>query len=285
MKEIDHQKWPLVSICIPVYNRIQYIEEAVESAIMQKYPNLEIIVQDNNSTDGTWELLMALAKRYPELSIQRNGQNRGAFFNWNEVIRRSTGEYVMWLSSDDMLEPDYLARTLQVLKNNPEIGVVSTNYYFLEDGQKTLRRKQIPLGIQQDVCSKLMRNPGYFNINSTLFRRDTINKMTVKGNLITKNLMTADYDLFFRIEFAGILVYYMPEPLISYRIHGDNDSRRKKLLRKHTILILLRHRLILNLKCEWKFRLILFRYLFRISRPSEFEKRLFNVLRRRIFHF
>jgi glycosyltransferase involved in cell wall biosynthesis len=80
----------LVSVCIPVFNSVKYVQETIDSILAQDYPNLEIIVQDNVSTDGTWELLQKLAKEHPQLSIAQNKTNVGMAPNFNIAINRGT---------------------------------------------------------------------------------------------------------------------------------------------------------------------------------------------------
>jgi glycosyltransferase involved in cell wall biosynthesis len=96
---------PLVSVCIPVYNGERYIVETIQSVISQKHTNIEIVVQDNASQDGTWDILKAMSCRDSRLSIMKNATNVGMAPNWNLVVNRARGEYIMLLSADDLISP------------------------------------------------------------------------------------------------------------------------------------------------------------------------------------
>src|SRR5450432_379001 len=96
------------SIAIPVFNRRDLVHNALRSAIAQAVPNLEILVVDNCSTDGTWEALQAI--RDPRLHLVRNDSNLGLFGNFNRCLELSRGEYVCLLGSDDDLTEGFLAR-------------------------------------------------------------------------------------------------------------------------------------------------------------------------------
>ena len=98
----------MVSVCIPVYNGSLFIEETINSVLCQDYRNLEIVVQDNASTDGTWDLLQLIAFKHSQLSIARNETNVGMAPNWNLCINRAKGDYLMLLSADDLLEKGFL---------------------------------------------------------------------------------------------------------------------------------------------------------------------------------
>ena len=97
-----------VSIGIPVYNRVNLIEETINSALNQSYKNIEIIICDNNSIDGTWELLQKIVKKDPRIKIFRNKENLGAVKNWKEVYKNATGDFFHMLWSDDIILPKFI---------------------------------------------------------------------------------------------------------------------------------------------------------------------------------
>lgn len=103
---------PLVSICIPSYNRADLIEETINSALSQTYRNIEVIVNDNCSTDRSWELLTEIANREPRLKIFRNESNLGAVRNWKRVMSHASGEYALILWSDDLIKDTFVEKTL-----------------------------------------------------------------------------------------------------------------------------------------------------------------------------
>jgi glycosyltransferase involved in cell wall biosynthesis len=115
--------YSLVSILIPVYNRVNLIGETIESAINQTHKNIEIIIVDNSSTDGTWELLKDYAAKDERIYIFQNEENIGPVRNWKRCIYEAKGEYAKILFSDDVIETDFLEQTLPFLEDS-DVGFV-----------------------------------------------------------------------------------------------------------------------------------------------------------------
>ena len=105
---------PLISIIIPVHNRKAYVQTAIKSALDQIYPNIEVVVVDDASDDGTYEALEAL--RLP-IILLRNEVNKGPAASRNYGIKSSHGEYLLFLDSDDALEPDGIATLWKALNS------------------------------------------------------------------------------------------------------------------------------------------------------------------------
>lgn len=104
---------PLVSILIPVYNRVNLVSETIESALKQTYRNIEIVIVDNCSTDGTWELLRDYALKDDRIRIFQNEENIGPVRNWKRCIDEAKGEYSKILFSDDLISDNFLDETLK----------------------------------------------------------------------------------------------------------------------------------------------------------------------------
>lgn len=130
-----------VSILIPVYNREEYIEETVTSALNQTFNDIEIIIVDNFSTDNTWNILENLAKKDPRIKIFQNNSNIGPVKNWKRCIDEATGEYGKILWSDDLIAPEYLEKTVPFLEENDDIGFVYTGTEIFND--MTLQKKDL----------------------------------------------------------------------------------------------------------------------------------------------
>lgn len=138
---------PTVSVCIPVYNRAEFVVAAIESALQQDYAPLEILVVDNCSTDDTWNTIQALKE--PRLKCFRNSQNIGMFGNFNRCLELATGEHLRFLCSDDLLLPGTLAREAQVMQENPNVTLVSTNCCHIHPRGHFLRASKsvVPPGV------------------------------------------------------------------------------------------------------------------------------------------
>lgn len=115
----------LVSILIPVYNRETILSQTIDSALSQTYSNIEVIVVDNCSTDGTWDVIQEYARKDNRIKAFRNDTNIGPVRNWLRCVSEAQGEYGKILFSDDLMFPLYLEHTLPYLED-AEIGFVST---------------------------------------------------------------------------------------------------------------------------------------------------------------
>jgi glycosyltransferase involved in cell wall biosynthesis len=105
----------LVSILIPVYNRKNIISETIASACAQTYRNVEIIVVDNASNDGTWEEIKSASLVDNRIKIYRNDYNLGPVANWIKCLEKSNGYYVKILFSDDLISSDYVEKCLSLM--------------------------------------------------------------------------------------------------------------------------------------------------------------------------
>ena len=113
-----------VSVAIPVFNRRDLVAAAVQSALAQVIDGLEVVVIDNCSQDGTWELLQGLAD--PRLRCLRNESNLGLFGNFNRCAAEVRGEFALFLGSDDRLELGFLAQALSLLDAEPAAALLSS---------------------------------------------------------------------------------------------------------------------------------------------------------------
>jgi glycosyltransferase involved in cell wall biosynthesis len=115
---------PLVTIAIPTFNRASWLKECVLSALAQSYPNFEILVSDNASTDETEEVLKEFDDR--RLRVVRQESNIGPLRNWNACLAEARGEYIVLVPDDDRIAPQMLERCIAPVRREPEIPIVIT---------------------------------------------------------------------------------------------------------------------------------------------------------------
>lgn len=113
---------PRVSVVVPTYNGARYVERAVRSALGQTYSDLEVVVSDDGSTDGTLDVLARIDD--PRLSVVAHADRRGAATNWNHAVRLARGELVKLLCQDDELYPDCVQLQVDALDNGAPDRVV-----------------------------------------------------------------------------------------------------------------------------------------------------------------
>ena len=122
---------PVVSVVVPSYNRANVIAQSLDSALAQTYPRLEIIVVDDGSTDETEQAVAP----YRDRVVFIRQQNQGLAGARNTGLARATGEYVAWLDSDDLWNPDKLALQIAFLRRHPDHVLVASDFSaFDEDG-------------------------------------------------------------------------------------------------------------------------------------------------------
>jgi len=153
------QVYPLVSIGIPAYNRSKGIERALDSVWLQYYPNLEIIVSDNCSSDNTREVISEITKCHRELVYYRQPINIGMIPNFEFVLRKATGKYFMWLADDDALEEGVLLKYVTFLEEHPKYSLVSGQIKYWLGNNQDLREK----GFTFEQKSSSLRVIGYYS--------------------------------------------------------------------------------------------------------------------------
>lgn len=110
---------PLVTLGMPVYNERKYIEESLQNLQKQTYPNLEIIIADNASTDDTSEICSRYAAKDPRIKYIRHPRNIGQHTNFNYLPRCASGTYFCWVSGHDLMEPTFVADSVAALEKDP----------------------------------------------------------------------------------------------------------------------------------------------------------------------
>jgi glycosyltransferase involved in cell wall biosynthesis len=124
---------PLVTVGVPVRNGARFVREALDSALAEDYPNLEILISDNASTDDTEAIGREYAARDRRVRYWRNPENIGAVGNFGRVLAEARGIYFTWLACDDILSHrDYVSRTVAYLEANPDVGICTTDFAMLD---------------------------------------------------------------------------------------------------------------------------------------------------------
>lgn len=112
---------PKVSLGIPVYNGERFLRQTLDICLGQTYPNLEIVVSDNASTDSTESIVREYQAKDDRIRYERQEKNRGAAWNFNRVFGMATGKYFKWAASDDLFTLDYVEKAVAVLESDPEV--------------------------------------------------------------------------------------------------------------------------------------------------------------------
>jgi glycosyltransferase involved in cell wall biosynthesis len=127
---------PLVSICVPTYNRPEFLRRAVESCLAQTYPHFEVIITDNSTNDDTAKL--AANWTDPRLRYFKNQGNIGAVASSNRAVSLSSGQYIKFLMDDDLLKPRCLERMVQALEANPTAGIAMAPMELIDESDQRI---------------------------------------------------------------------------------------------------------------------------------------------------
>lgn len=117
---------PKVSIVIPAYNNVQYIEETLQSVLNQTFEDFEVVIADHSSIDGTADVIARHADHPKVRVLTPTPTGGGAQANWNRVSQAATGEYVKLVCGDDLIVPEALALQVEALEANPGAVLVSS---------------------------------------------------------------------------------------------------------------------------------------------------------------
>ena len=210
---------PRVTVITPAYNATLYLPSALESALQQTVQDFEVIVVDDGSTDGTFEVAAEFARRDPRISVIRQ-ENGGIGSARNAALRTARGEWIALLDSDDMWLPHYLEEQLEILKMRPEVDILSANAINLGgawDGQpyKAADGPLVDLSLLD-----LIRSEDAVCILS-MFRRRILRTIGVFDDTMRGS---EDYDFWLRAAAAGARIAFNPTPLALYRRRADSVS-------------------------------------------------------------
>ena len=135
---------PQFSVIIPLYNKAPYVRKAVESVLGQTYPDWELIVVDDCSTDGSANVVELITD--PRIRIVRLEKNGGVGSARNNGVASSSAPYICFLDADDWWEPTFLEEMAGLTERHPEAGIYGTGYWIVKNGKKKLA----PIGVDND---------------------------------------------------------------------------------------------------------------------------------------
>jgi len=214
---------PLISVIIPAYNRAPYIVDTLTSVFEQKYPNIEIIVVDDGSSDGTYELLKGYHNS-GEVRLLTHPQraNRGQSASLNLGLLEAKGSFISILDSDDMFASGKLEDQAEFLQLNPDIGMVYGQGYAVDAEGKFLF--EVPEnGHRESGDPNLLLLDCYMALpGGALIRKPVMNKVGLFEETFRAG---QDHDMALRIMEAT-KVAYLPKLAFYYRKHGDSISAK-----------------------------------------------------------
>ncbi len=220
--------WPKISIVTPSYNTADYLEATMKSVLDQNYPNLEYIVIDGGSTDGSLDIIRKYQDR---LAYWVSEKDKGLFDALNKGLARATGEICCWLNSDDMYFPFAFRTVAEIMSDLPEVSWLTTRNTVLWDAAGCMVDTFKILGYSLDAYldGRYLRTERsgftFMQQESMFWRRSLYEKVT--GGIRNRFFLAAEFDLwgqFFRHE----KLYATDSCLGGFRLRAGQRSGNAK---------------------------------------------------------
>jgi glycosyltransferase involved in cell wall biosynthesis len=225
---MDNSNMPLVSIIFTSYNHQEYLKQALDSLLAQSYANIEVVIIDDCSTDGSQEILKQYGS-HPKVNLKLQEKNSGSYVKASNLgASYAKGEYLLFAQCDDFAEPTQLEKLLRTFEGNPSIGVAFCKSLLIDEQGKSLGddfqireasfRKfcesnvVIPKRRMREFLSKSCVIP---NLSAAMIKREIFLK---SGGLSTDYLVAADWAFWLTLtELCDF--YYVAEKLNNFRQH------------------------------------------------------------------
>jgi glycosyltransferase involved in cell wall biosynthesis len=211
--------WPRLSVVTPSYNQAQFIEETIRSVILQGYPDLEYIVVDGGSTDGSVDIIKSYA---PSLAYWVSETDRGQAHAINKGLARATGQIVAYINSDDVYLPGAFARIAQAFVANPQARWVCGACIARDDrdNRTSVLKPEVP----HDPATWLFKPSGepYCFPQPGVFLTHSL--MQEVGSFREDLHYSFDYEYFQRLLFAGVRPLELDATLAIFRVHEASKT-------------------------------------------------------------
>jgi glycosyltransferase involved in cell wall biosynthesis len=220
----DHA--PLVSVGLPVWNGEKYLPATLESLLNQTFPDFELIISDNGSTDRTAEICQAAAARDARVRYSRFPENIGAAKNYNHTFALARGRYFKWAAHDDLLKPRYLEACVAEFGRHPETVVVYPRTELIDSAGRINGTDPVALAVPDERPHRRLWN--YYkqiklaNPVFGLIRADALRQTRLIDSFV-KSDITLLAELLMLGQFREL-----PEQLFLRRIHDESSVRANR---------------------------------------------------------
>jgi len=211
---------PRVSLHMTVYNTEKYVAQAIRSVLSQTYRDFDLVLWDDGSTDKSPEILRRAAQADRRVRVL-GGEHVGVAPAHSRAIAAGQGEYIGWIDSDDILAPTALAQTVATLDEHPEVGLVYTDHYDMNEAGKSVRanpRYDIPYSKDRLLVD-------FMCFHFRLIRRSAYD--AAGGMEANTPCAAEDYDLCLRLS-EHTTFYHIAKPLYYYRLRQRSFSHEHR---------------------------------------------------------
>ncbi|MDH0748416.1 glycosyltransferase family 2 protein [Pseudomonas sp. GD03842] len=214
---------PLVSIIAPCYNAEKYLDVAMASIFAQDYPNFEVIIVDDGSTDNSVAMLEALRGTY---DFQLYSQaNQGVSAALNHGLKYARGQYVCTPDLDDIMLPSSVRLRADYLDRHPEVGCVGALIIYMDSDGNDTKTQQLS-AIKKLTFDEILAGALVVGAPVSLYRMDALRAV----DFYDPDIRVQDFQMTLKIASKGYEVHVLPVSVTRYRRHPNNLSRRYKVL-------------------------------------------------------
>ena len=213
---------PSVSVVIPCYNYGRYLPAAVSSVLQDEGVQVDILIVDDASTDGSAEIAHSLATMYPEVDVLVHEENRGHIATYNDGLARARGEYVVLLSADDQLTPGSLSRATALLEAHPEVAWVYGAVCEFDQDLPVVSTRTVGWGLW--TGDEWLRRVAASGRNLTVSPEIVVRRRVLEdaGGFDQSHPHAADMLLCMQMAARGHVGRILGAPQAYYRVHGVN---------------------------------------------------------------
>jgi glycosyltransferase involved in cell wall biosynthesis len=216
---------PKVSVLVPVYNGEKFLAECLDSILMQDFTDMEILIADDGSTDGSRELIQRYAENDSRIRWWRNPKNLGLAGNFNACLRAARNDYIKYVLQDDLLlSPSTVRQMVEALEADPAVSLVGSASYVIDEGSNRLEirnsfRKSGVMDGKTAIMHCLLRNGNRIGEPSVvMFRRG----QAARG-YDERYRQLIDLDFWFHLLEQGRFAY-LAGPLCAFRRHAEQQT-------------------------------------------------------------
>jgi len=224
-----------VTVVIPAYNYAHFLRDALDSALAQDHPRVEIIVVDDGSSDNTREVVVAYGDRVRYI----HQANAGLSAARNTGIAAARHEWIALLDADDMFMSEMLKRLAEtVTALPPEFGLIACDCTRMTEDKQPIEKKRLMDDVTREIFTEDILLCNQFVADAVLFRRDIALKI---GGFDTSLRSSEDRDMWIRMS-RHCRIYKIPEALVRIRVHGTSMSTNAQRMRDNMLRVLAKSR-------------------------------------------
>lgn len=210
---------PLVTVLMPIFNGAKYLPQALESVQSQTYQNIEILLINDGSTDGSDEIIENFAQ-IEKKAVVIHKQNTGLIDTLNVGLNAANGYWIARLDADDIAHPTRIGRQVAAVSYARGIVLVGSDFSTLNEESLTIKRYRLPSGHRQ-LAKRLRLLKSFFPHSSAMFHAGAAHSV---GGYETSAVYNEDWDLWLRLSEHG-QVMSIPENLVTIRKHRSQMTR------------------------------------------------------------